>query len=321
VGVTDEERARRWALVVPHEARLLAIARRLVRDRGDAEACVQEAMLRCATFPTLDESNVAGFLVTTVRRLCVDHHRRHAHDGRVAAKLTGTLPAEAAPEDAVCDRAEAAWVSTRLADLPARQRDAVLARAEGRSVGEIATLLDVSYKTVETLLYRVRTRVRADLQATYGSVLLAISRRPRLTRGSAGVLSAGVASAMLVGSAMLVPHPHHQDPAAVPPARGLYLSGPVASRTPTPEPSPEPGPAAAPAVPPASPGRPPAPHPTGSPPPFRCPDPPYWADPCVSPNPSETPGLAVLDCLFYGIDREVGFHCNPSPTPSAKEHS
>lgn len=308
--MTEDER--RWALIVPHRDRLLALARRLVRDRGDAEACVQEAMLRCATFATLDESNVTGFLVTTVRRLCVDHHRRHARDGRVATKLTCTHLAEPAPEEAICDRAEAAWVSNLLADLPARQRDAVLARAGGRSVGEIATTLDMSYKTVETLLYRVRTRVRAELRATYGSVVVLLSRRPRLR-----YVSAEVASALVVTSALMLPVQSHAEAATVPlPRTATVPDGPRPSLTPAPAPRP----VGVPALPVVSvpPRLRPTPSRSGSPTPFRCPAPPYLADPCVSPDPTGTPGGSLLDCLFYGIDREVGFRCSSSPTPTTE---
>lgn len=309
--MTDDER--RWALIVPHRERLLALARRLVRDRGDAEACVQEAMLRCATFATLDESNVTGFLVTTVRRLCVDHHRGYARDGRVAAKLTGTQAAEPAPEDAVCDRAEAAWISDRLADLPARQLDAVLARAEGRSVGEIATTLDVSYKTVETLLYRVRSRVRAELRATYGSVLLVLARRPRLA-----FVSEGIAPALVVTSVLLAPPAYPRLSVANPP-NVSYTVVPAATTAPRPSQIPEPGPTPAAGLATPAPEAARGSHPTGSPTPFRCPDPPYLADPCVSPNPTNSPLDGALDCVLYGIDREVGFGCKSSPTPTPED--
>lgn len=310
--VLGEDRARRWDLVVPHRDRLLAIAKRLVRDPGDAEDCVQEAMARCVSFERLDEDNVVGFLVTTTRRLCIDHHRRNAHDGRVAARLTGMDRGDASPEDAVCDRAEAEWVAARLADLPGRQRDAVLARADGQSPAEIAATLSVSYKTVETLLYRVRVRVRAELQRAYGVALLAV-RRPRN-----GWVTAGVASVAIVTTATFQLTPRHGAPpvrAAAPPevelrehgvapaANVVALPSPVLTVVPSPPvPLPTPTPSHHVTV---SHGR-----------PARCPAPPYMADPCVSPDPTETPGSYLLDCLLYGIDYSLGFECRHSPTPT-----
>jgi RNA polymerase sigma factor (sigma-70 family) len=319
--VDEDERARRWALVVPHRERLLGIARRLVRDPGDAEACVQEAMLRCVTFPRLDESNVAGFLVVTTRRLCVDHHRLHARDGHVSARLTGMTTPEPTFDDAVCDRAEAAWVTARLADLPDRQRAVVRARSDGRSPREIAEYLSVSYKTVETLLYRARTRARAELDRAYGVLALLALRRPRAGGNTAA--TAGAASLALVASTSLLfgspPAARHEVAApravvverAAPPA-ARPAPAPAPSRAPAPLPTPTPVPSLSP---------PPTPRPPHATlPPARCPAPPYWAQPCVNPNtddPTSEP-VPLLACVKYGFDFDTGFVCRtaPSPTPT-----
>jgi RNA polymerase sigma factor (sigma-70 family) len=318
--VDDDDRARRWALVLPHRERLLAVARRLVRDPGDAEACVQEAMLRCVEFDTLDESNVVGFLVVTTRRLCVDHHRVHARDGQLSAKLTGMTVPEPRFDEAVCDRAEAAWVTARLADLPERQRAVVRARSAGRTPGEIAAYLDVSYKTVETLLYRARARARAELDKAY-ALLALTARRPRT-----GWEAIGYASAAAVASASLLfaPNPAATPRVALPaaPAAPRPAGSAVAPRGAAPAgvvPAPRP---VAHVVLTASPAPPPVPRvretdQVATLPP-KCPVPPYRADPCVDP-PTEPPDdpldLPVLDCL-EGIDLSAGFRCgSPSGSP------
>jgi RNA polymerase sigma factor (sigma-70 family) len=315
--VDETERERRWALVVPHRERLLSLARRLVRDPGDAEACVHEAMVRCVTFPRLDEANVAGFLVTTTRRICVDHHRLHARDGRVAARLSGMTAPEPHLDEAVCDRAEAAWVSARLADLPERQRAAVHARRDGRTHAEIAEYLAVSYKTVETLLYRARTRARAELERTY-ALLPAFLRRPRTGWG----MAAGVGSVALVTSAAMLLAPGHGGPAPSAPSAAPFAGlGPVAGAAPAREPAVGPAGSVAPRAPFSDGPGPSEPAGSGSPTPFGagttpCPAPPYWAQPCVSPRPDRTPLVGYLDCVLYGIDTASGFSCNQSPTPS-----
>lgn len=312
----EAERVRRWALVVPHRERLLSLARRLVRDAGDAEACVHEAMVRCVTFPSLDEANVAGFLVTTTRRICVDHHRLHARDSKVAARLSGMTSAEPHIDEAVCDRAEAAWVTQRLADLPERQRAAVHARRDGRTHAEIAEYLAVSYKTVETLLYRARSRARAELERTY-ALLPAFVRRPRAGWGAAG---AGTVALATSAALLLVPghgtHPPRLDPQApAPGAAVLAAAAPLASPVPVapwlPEPFRTRGPGAPEGARAAGVGGVP-----GSSAPATCPAPPYGTDPCLSPRPDRTPLVGYLDCVFYGIDFSVGFQCSQSPTPS-----
>lgn len=305
----DDDRTRRWELVLPHRARLLQIARQLVKDQGDAEACVQEALTRCVTFPSLDESNVAGFLVTTTRRLCADHYRAQAHATRVAAKLSARTADEPGLDEAVCDRAEAAWVSERLADLPSRQRAVVLARAAGHSPQEIAERLAVSYKTVETLLYRVRVRARAELERAYAGVAVVVARWTRADVAVVGVTGAAVATA---GTALLLVAP--PMPGAGP---GAVSQPPAVVRSATPTPAPVVVVAArtpAPRSPLATSTRHPARGKTRTPPTLApCDFPPYFADPCVEPDPSDPPGLSVLDCVHYGINREVGFACNTEP--------
>ncbi|HWL36479.1 MAG TPA: sigma-70 family RNA polymerase sigma factor [Frankiaceae bacterium] len=308
----DDDRARRWDLVLPHRARLLAIARHLVHDPGDAEACVQEALTRCVTFPGLDESNVAGFLVVTTRRLCTDHYRAHAHTTRVTAKLTARTADEPGIDEAVCDRAEAAWVTERLADLPARQRDVVLARAAGQSPQEIAEHLAVSYKTVETLLYRVRVRARTELERTYAGISVLVARWARPDVGAVGAAGLAVATA---GTAALLATPPLARPAALPtppavtraaaPARVVRVAAvPVLTSAPRP---PLPSQAAR-----------PLPSPTRTPPTLSpCDFPPYFADPCVEPDPSDPPILPLLNCVRYGFS-PTGFACNTAPPEESR---
>jgi RNA polymerase sigma factor (sigma-70 family) len=308
--VDDDDHARRWQLVLPHRARLLAIARRLVSDPGDAEACVQEALTRCVTFPGLDESNVAGFLVVTTRRLCADHYRAHASATRVAARLSGRTADEPGVDEAVCDRAEAAWVTERLGDLPGRQRDVVLARAAGQSPQEIAEHLAVSYKTVETLLYRVRVRARTELERAYAGISVLVARwaRPDVTVvGAAGIAVATAGTALLLtappsaAAAVALPRPPVPAPSATPaPAPAVRAD---AAAEPAPAPRPPVRVAAA---------R-PVPTPTRTPPTLSpCDFPPYFADPCVEPDPDNPPLLGALDCLRYGLS-STGLACNTAP--------
>lgn len=311
----DDDRARRWDLVLPHRARLLAIARHLVHDPGDAEACVQEALTRCVTFPGLDESNVAGFLVVTTRRLCADHYRAHARATRVTAKLTARTPDEPGIDEAVCDRAEAAWVTERLADLPARQRDVALARAAGHSPQEIAEHLAVSYKTVETLLYRVRVRARTELERAYAGISVLVARWARPDVGAVGAAGIAVATA---GTALLLATP----PGAARPVALPALPAVTRAATPTAAPvvrvTAAPGPTAAPRPPLPSTAARPLPSPPRTPPTLEpCDFPPYWVDPCVEPDPSDPPVLPLLNCVRYGFS-PTGFACNTAPPEDSR---
>ncbi|HVF06080.1 MAG TPA: sigma-70 family RNA polymerase sigma factor, partial [Frankiaceae bacterium] len=161
---------RRWAAVCAHRERLLRIARARVDDPHDAEDCVQEAMLRCVEFADLDEERLGQFLTTVTVRLCADVHRGRARGERLASRLSAFWGTDPGPEDAVCDRAESAWLSGRLAALTPHQRQIVEARAEGLSCGAVADRLTVPYTTVESALARARRSLRAALDATLGIV-------------------------------------------------------------------------------------------------------------------------------------------------------
>jgi RNA polymerase sigma-70 factor (ECF subfamily) len=156
--------ARRWTLVSEHRDRLLRIARARVRP-ADADDVVQEAMLRCVEYPLLDESRVGALLTTLTMRLCVDLHRTRIRELRAGTAVLHREVAEPGPEESVCDRAEAEWVSGIAATLPPRQREALALRAEGVAVAEAAHAMHLSYKAFESTLSRARRSLRSHLLA------------------------------------------------------------------------------------------------------------------------------------------------------------
>ncbi|WP_163551473.1 sigma-70 family RNA polymerase sigma factor [Candidatus Frankia alpina] len=148
----------RWSLMLPHRERLIHIARRRLPSKADAEDCVHEAFIRAAGFRDLDASRVGQFLTTTVLRLCVDHHRARQRAER--AVVRGYLqPWEPAPDDAVCDRAEARWLLARAGTLRGRERQVIMARAAGMSTREAAADLEISLKAAEGAFTRGRARL------------------------------------------------------------------------------------------------------------------------------------------------------------------
>ncbi|MCM3885353.1 sigma-70 family RNA polymerase sigma factor [Frankia sp. R82] len=148
----------RWSLILPHRERLIHIARRRLPSKADAEDCVHEAFIRAAGFRDLDASRVGQFLTTTVLRLCVDHHRARQRAER--AVVRGYLqPWEPAPDDSVCDRAEARWLLARAGTLRGRERQVIMARAAGMSTREAAADLEISLKAAEGAFTRGRARL------------------------------------------------------------------------------------------------------------------------------------------------------------------
>jgi RNA polymerase sigma-70 factor (ECF subfamily) len=150
----------RWELLLPHRDRLMGLVRSRLRDRHDVEDCVQETLLRAAAFPTLNTQYVGGFLTTTALRLCVDHYRDNDRRRRLHLRLSFTehIPG---PEDTACDSAVGLWLLDEVKQLSGREREVLLARANGMSTAEAARRLRISRKAAESAFTRGRARLRA----------------------------------------------------------------------------------------------------------------------------------------------------------------
>jgi len=147
--------------------RVLAFAARMLGgDRGEAEDVAQEAMLRLwriAPDWRMGEAKVTTWLYRVVANLCVDRRRRR---GRVRPLDDAGDPADAGPGAAAAmqDRQRARALEQALADLPVRQRQAVVLRhIEGLGNPEIAEIMDIGVEAVESLTARGKRRLAASL--------------------------------------------------------------------------------------------------------------------------------------------------------------
>ncbi|MET4101111.1 RNA polymerase sigma factor (sigma-70 family) [Roseovarius sp. MBR-78] len=147
--------------------RVLAHAARLLGNRAEAEEVAQEAMLRLwrqAPHWRAGEARVTTWLYRVVANLCIDRRRR-ARGGTVALDAVAEPPdpgpdAPARMQDAA--RAEA--LQAALADLPERQRQAVVLRhIEGLANPEIAAIMETTTEAVESLTTRGRRALTAAL--------------------------------------------------------------------------------------------------------------------------------------------------------------
>lgn len=154
--------ATRWELIAAHRERL----RRLVGGRlgqgADVEDCVTEALIRAATFERLDESRIGPFLTTTALRLCVDQQRDAARRQRLNARYV--TPQQESAEDTICEAAAASWLFRLARLLPPRERDVILARAQGMSTADAARMLGISHKSAESAFTRARSRLRISYE-------------------------------------------------------------------------------------------------------------------------------------------------------------
>ena len=147
--------------------RVLGQATRLLSDRSEAEDVAQDAMMRLwkiAPDWRQGEAQVSTWLYRVVANLCTDRLRKRR--GGVS------LDQVAEPEDATPSVADQMQTHTRLqalsdalAQMPERQAQAVsLRHLEGLSNPEIAQIMDISVRSVESLTARGK-RALADILA------------------------------------------------------------------------------------------------------------------------------------------------------------
>jgi RNA polymerase sigma factor (sigma-70 family) len=183
----------RWAAIAAHRERLLRMARRRCPTRADAEDVVQEALLRCATFPDLDEARIGQFLTSVTTRLCADTYRHAERQARAAGRLGGETPPAADPADVACRDADVQELASLLATLPERQRAVLVDRASGLSVGQIGSRHALSYKAVESALSRARAAMRMALASMASVVFPPLALRRRRALAVAGFPVAALA--------------------------------------------------------------------------------------------------------------------------------
>ena len=147
--------------------RVLGQATRLLSDRSEAEDVAQDAMMRLwkiAPDWRQGEAQVTTWLYRVVSNLCTDRLRKRR--GGVS------LDQVAEPEDDAPSVAAQMQTDTRLqalsdalGQMPERQAQAVsLRHLEGLSNPEIADIMDISVRSVESLTARGK-RALADILA------------------------------------------------------------------------------------------------------------------------------------------------------------
>ena len=146
---------------------LCSLVARRVGSRAIAEELVQDVFLRIwERRRTLDpERSITGYLYRAARNQAGNHlkHRGIADRSRHTIVLN-LRPAETAADEEVRYNEIATVAQDAIDELPARCREIfLLSRHAELSYGEIARLLGLSVKTVETQMGRALKALRARL--------------------------------------------------------------------------------------------------------------------------------------------------------------
>ncbi|MEO9865016.1 MAG: RNA polymerase sigma factor [Yoonia sp.] len=148
---------------------VLGQATRMLSDRMEAEDVAQEAMMRLwkiAPDWRDGEAQISTWLYRVVANLCTDRLRKRNRGASVGMDQIAE-PADPTPgvADQLQTSARMAALSDAMAQLPERQAQAVsLRHLEGLANPEIAQIMDISVRSVESLTARGK-RALASLLA------------------------------------------------------------------------------------------------------------------------------------------------------------
>jgi len=152
-------------LMARHGPRLRVLARRMTGRNDEAEDIVQEAFVaiwRRAARIDPDKAPIAAYLTRAVVNRCIDRARRQKIRRLIGLESAPEIEDDAPGADQVVEaRGEMQAVARDLADLPARQRAAILLASGGDlTVAEVAAAMDLSVGATEQLLVRARRTLR-----------------------------------------------------------------------------------------------------------------------------------------------------------------
>jgi RNA polymerase sigma factor (sigma-70 family) len=193
LSLTRDGHARAFAILVErYRPELLAQARRLGAT-GNAEDVVQQTLLNAYAALTggAEVGHLRGWLHAILRNVATRGH------GPIEAPLEA-CDASGEPLEATIERrASVRSVISALADLPSRQRQALLGSSlQGLSRAELASSLGVSEAAVRQLVHRGRQALRGAVTALTPYPLARwLASGPPAGVGTDVALSAGVASA------------------------------------------------------------------------------------------------------------------------------
>ncbi len=173
--LTDEELmplvargdARAFAILVErHRGRAMRMAFGVVRNRSEAEDCVQEAFMRvwskARDWDAREGARFSAWLARITINLAIDGKRKMRED-----PLDDMMPLpddSVGADDRVHGQEIAAHIAKALEHLPERQRIAfALCQIDRMSNGEAASALGVTVGALELLLVRARKTVRLEL--------------------------------------------------------------------------------------------------------------------------------------------------------------
>src|SRR5262245_58086601 len=161
-AIADGDRTAFDRLSRRHLDRAYGVALRITGSRADAEDVVQDVFLRLWLKPDSWRPGQAQFstwLYRVVVNRCLDLKRRPK--GADLDAIEEPQDPDANAEDGLLDAERARAIEAAVAELPERQREAiVMTYTAGLRNAEAASVMDISVKAFEALLVRAKRELR-----------------------------------------------------------------------------------------------------------------------------------------------------------------
>jgi len=154
-----------------HVVRLVAAARRILRDLAEAEEAAADALVKAygGLRGFKGEASFGTWAHRITCRVAIDRLRRRRARARLAAEMPVDRPVVRGPADRLEEEDRAAAVRRAVARLPDAQRTVVTLHAwEGLSYREVADLLGSSYDAVRVNMCHARRALRRMLRLDGG---------------------------------------------------------------------------------------------------------------------------------------------------------
>jgi len=171
-------------IVARHTDRYFALAFRTLQNAGDAEDIVQNSFIKLWQNPSSwnsDKSQFTTWFYRVVINACHDHIRKYKHQVLAGEDMIETAVEPVGSEQVALEESQSEdWKRQRLSEaiinLPSSQRDAInLVIYLALPQKEVAEIMGVSVKAVESLLVRAKRAIAISVAQHEASAFNAVA--------------------------------------------------------------------------------------------------------------------------------------------------
>lgn len=170
---------------------MIRLAQRTLSETSDAEDAVSEAFVKIVRGGRTSPEQLRSHVVTAVRSVAIDMARKRNADRRRDNRyFAGEMSLVAPVDEDISDRSYAEAAQSKLAELPARERELLLLRQDGLSIREIAQRLGLTYRYAHKLLRQAQQHIIQIIGGMWLVVSVGLKKiHPKVVLSAAGAVA------------------------------------------------------------------------------------------------------------------------------------